>query len=160
MISLSAFTFCLISPLRLALNPPNYQQREPIVSMTEILPLALNAHSANLLHWFHHVCQGFCPTFRPIWIKFEIIISLLTENLDETSKWSHQSSSSAVRSGIYCLSVSHTLERLWISWWQDAYLSFRWMIFLFPSMKGEWLLASVVDFDWILDSIFSYLYSF
>jgi len=45
--------------------------------MIETLPfMALNAHSANFLHWPHHFCQDFCPTFRPIWIKFEIISPL------------------------------------------------------------------------------------
>ena len=46
------------------------------------LPLiTLNSHSANLLHWLHHFCQGFYSSSRPIWIKFEII------SLPDLSSW-------------------------------------------------------------------------
>ena len=47
-----------------------------IVLMIQILPFTEHVHSTNLLHWFHHVCEHFYSSLRPIWIKYEIITPL------------------------------------------------------------------------------------
>ncbi len=122
-------------------------------SMFEILPLfvTLNVHSANFLHWLHHFCQGFGSFFGPIWIKFEII------SPPNLSDWIN---SKIIESALFTICELKSWSRRLILYLgevmkklttRDLYLSFRWMIFLFISMKYP----PVVGFDWIFGNIFS-----
>ena len=141
--------------LRLAPNPSNYQQRESKVSMIEILPLVvLNAHSANLLHWLHHLWHSFWSAFRPIWIK---IWNHFPYGPKISVKLQNNRSSPLRQLWTQASLVEFDLipSRLWIPWEHIPYLSSRRMIFLFPWMEY----SPVVGLDGIFDSVFSKLSS-
>ncbi len=78
-------------------------------SLLLILPTTKNAHCTNSLHWLYRFYKGLNSTFRPIWVRFEIIL-LLANNFHQTAQFSLRPSSLTVNPDFPRLTLSHIFD--------------------------------------------------
>ena len=134
MISLLAFTFCLISP----------QTRPQSSQLSTKRTNSFNDWNLTFRHTECSLCEpssltsSFLPKLLPhlptylnwVWNHFPSWPVILSELQNNRVRPLHQ-----LRTQVLIPQINLKPSRLWIPWLQVPYLSFRWMIFLFPWRK-------------------------